>query len=69
MFAKTIAVGKVLCNHGTCQGAFPLDPLRCTPAYAGATRQTSRWLDVGAAHWKSLRKYVWHDQSNLRRRS
>jgi hypothetical protein len=55
MFAKTLAVGKGFCNHGTCQGAFPLDPLCCTPACAGASLQTRRWLDVGAAHWKSLK--------------
>lgn len=50
MFAKTIAVGKVLCNHGTCQGEFPLDPLCCAPAYAGASQETSLCLDVGHAH-------------------
>ena len=50
MFAKTIAYGKVFCNHGTCQGEFPLDPQRCTPACAGAWPETSRWLDAGDAH-------------------
>lgn len=38
MFAKTIAVGKVLCNHGTCQGELPLTP--CAPRLpAQALRQ------------------------------
>ena len=50
MFAKTIAVGKVFCNHGTCQGGFPLNPLHCTPSYGGTSPGTSRWLDVGDAH-------------------
>lgn len=50
MFAKTLAVGKGFCNHGLCQGGFPLNPRRCTPARSGASLATNRWLDVGAAH-------------------
>lgn len=56
MFAKTIASGKVLCNHGTCQGGCPLNPLRCTPPFGGTSLGASRRLDVGNAHSKSLRR-------------
>ena len=50
VFAKTIAAGKVLCNHRLCQGGYPLDPRRCTPAFSGASLRASPRLDVGYAH-------------------